>query len=129
LVGVKKMNKHSKGTHYELEARKLLEAQGYLVEKKNYNRWASKDFYGLFDILAIGPHTKLIQVKTNSTDFYKARKGILEWMADHPVKGVIFEIWLKEPRKAWRCEKMTLHNARRQANDKVVDIGFPAVYT
>ena len=98
------MNKHAKGTHYELVARKLLESQGYLCEKKNYNRWASKDFYNLFDILAIGENTRLIQIKTNISDFYKARKDIAEFVHTHNIKNVIFEVWVKESRKPWRCE-------------------------
>jgi hypothetical protein len=81
-----------------------------LVEKKNWNRYASKDFYGWFDILAIGPSTRLIQIKSNINDFYTARKHISQWLLEHPIKDVTFEIWLKEARKPWRCEKMTSHN-------------------
>lgn len=101
------VSKHSKGTRYELEARKILEKEGYLVEKKNYNRWASKDFYNLFDILALGNNeTKFIQVKTNISDFYSARKKIKEWLIEYPKFNIICEVWLKEPRKEWRREKV-----------------------
>lgn len=100
------MSKHSKGARYELEARKLLAEQGFLVEKKNYNRWASKDFYNLFDILAIGEYTRLIQIKTNISHFYTAKKKIAQWLElnDHKINAVTFEVWVKEPRKEWRME-------------------------
>ena len=98
------MSKHSKGARYELEARKLLEKEGFLVEKKNYNRWASKDFYNLFDILAIGEYTRLIQIKTNINHFYTAKKDIARWLDEHKINSITFEVWVKEPRKAWRME-------------------------
>ena len=101
------MSKHSKGTHYELEARKLLEAEGFFCEKKNYNRWASKDFYGQFDILAIGKYTRLIQIKTNISDFYKARKSIAFWLVGKIINNVVFEVWVREPRKEWRIETIS----------------------
>lgn len=101
------MSKHSKGTAYELKARKLLEEDHWLCEKKNYNRWASKDFYNLFDILAIRHNVvRLIQIKTNPTDFYKARKEIRNWIIENTIFGIKCEVWLKEPRKAWRCEEI-----------------------
>jgi len=105
------MNKHNKGTRYELEARKLLEADGWLCEKKNYNRWAAKDFYNLFDILAIKKNkVRLIQIKTNVSDFYKSRIAIQTWIMENEIKGISCEVWLRLPKKEWRCEKMTSQN-------------------
>jgi len=101
------VNKHNKGNRYEKEARDLLIEEGYLVDRKNWSRYASKDFFTLFDILAIGKHTRLIQVKTNASDFYKARKEIGMWLSENTIKGISFEVWLREPRKAWRKEIMT----------------------
>ena len=123
------VNKTNKGNRYELEARKLLSAEGYLVEKKNYSRWESNDFWGLFDILAIHPtgevvhqeislgdtahaivsksKIRLVQVKTNRSDFYKARSKIQEWVDENKISGIDCEVWLREPRKAWRQEKVT----------------------
>lgn len=100
------VNKTNKGNRIELEARKMLEAEGYLVDRKNHSRWVSNDFFGLFDILAIGKETKLIQIKSNRTDFYKARREIGLWMDKNKIKGVTFEIWLREPRKQWRRESI-----------------------
>jgi len=110
VTDIEMVSKTNKGNRIELMARKELEADGYLCDRKNSSRWASNDFFGLFDILAIGKHTKLIQIKSNRSDFYKARKEIQEWVNENKIKGVIFEIWLKEPRIAWRREKVKPQN-------------------
>ena len=98
------MSRVSKGKTYERLARKLLASQGFLCETKNYSRFQGQDFYNLFDILAIGKYTRLIQVKTNVSHFYKARKDIKEWINIKDIQGISFEVWLKEPRKEWRVE-------------------------
>ena len=111
------VNKTKKGNRYELEARKMLKEEGYLVEKKNYSRWESNDFWGLFDILAIKLdklEIRLIQIKSNPTHFYEARREIGLWMDKNNAKsgkGFSCEVWLREPRKAWRKEIITPQNA------------------
>jgi len=104
------VNKHNKGKRYELEAKKLLIEDDYLVDTKNWNRYKSKDFFGLFDILAIGDHTRLIQVKTNISGFYKARKDIKRWLEDNRIEDISFEVWLREPRRDWRKETIKLES-------------------
>lgn len=103
------LNKTNKGNRYELLARKELEGWGYLTEKKNASRWQSNDFWGLFDILAIHPSgdVRLIQVKTNKSDFYKARKEIKKFVKEKKIDGVSCEVWIKEPRKEWCIEFIT----------------------
>lgn len=98
------MNKRSKGNRNELLARRILQESGYLVEKKNTSRWQGNDFWGLFDILAIHPTaaTRLIQIKSNLSDFYKARKEIVKWKEENNITNISLEVWLKEPRKEWR---------------------------
>ena len=105
------VKKRAKGVRIELEAKKMLIEEGYLVEKKNTSRWQSDDFYGLFDLLAIGQGVRLIQVKSHISDFYKARRAIGLWMDANKITGVSFEVWLREPRKAWRCEKIKSQDA------------------
>ena len=101
------IDRRAKGRRIELKARKLLESLGYLVEKKNTNRWESPDFYGMFDLMAImSGTTRLIQIKSNPTDFYKARKEIKEWVKENKVK-VPCEIWLYEGRNNWRMEELS----------------------
>ena len=97
------VNKRDKGRRIELEARKLLEADGYLVEKKNASRWQSDDFWEMFDLVAIKSHdVRFIQIKSNPSDFYKARKEIDLWVQKYKIEGISFEVWLREPRKQWR---------------------------
>ena len=103
------VNKTDKGNRYELEARKDLIKDGFLVEKKNSSRWESNDFWGMFDIIAIHPQgglVRLIQVKTHISDFYKARAAIRKWAMDNKVVAlnVDCEVWLREPRQPWRRE-------------------------
>jgi len=106
------MNKTSKGNRRELEARKMLAEKGYLVEKKNSSRWESNDFWKLFDIWALDKGlgtTRLIQIKSNKTDFYKARLGIELWAINEYVDSnkISLEVWLKENRTPWRKEILT----------------------
>lgn len=103
------MSKRSKGKFYELQAKKLLLSEGFLVDVKNFSPYASQDFFRLFDILAVGPDTKLIQVKTNASDFYKARKDIKNWITINKIKNLSCEVWLREPRKDWRREVIECH--------------------
>jgi len=103
------VNTREKGRRIELEARKLLEADGYLTEKKNASRWQSDDFWEMFDILAIKSNdVRLIQIKSNRSDFYKSRKEIREWVDRYKIEGISFEVWLREPRKEWRKEIICL---------------------
>lgn len=83
------------GNRNEKLAMDELRESGFLCEQKNYSRWQGKDFYNLFDILAIGKSTKLIQVKTNKSDFYKARKKIQEFQDTNQIKDISLEVWLR----------------------------------
>lgn len=98
------MSKRSKGKYYEKQAREKLKKEGFFCETKNYSRFQGQDFFNLFDILAVGPYTRLIQVKTNASHFYKARKDIAKWISETRVDNLSCEVWLKEPRKDWRID-------------------------
>lgn len=100
-------NKSAKGQRYERKARHILEDEGYLTDFKIRSRYASNDFFEVFDIFAISKKDlKLVQVKTNISDFYKARKEVARWILKHDFEkiGINFEVWLREPRKPWRRE-------------------------
>ena len=100
------MNKYQKGNRRELEARKILESQGWLVDRKNRSKYASPDLFGMFDLVAIsGGNTLLIQVKSNKSDFYKARKQISGWKQTHSIT-LQCQIWLKENNKQWIIENI-----------------------
>lgn len=96
------MNKHSKGRRVELACRKVFEKAGWLTDVKNWSRWGAKDFYNMWDFIAIrGSMVRFIQVKSNRTDMYKAKKRMKAWMEDNEIY-VDSELWLKENRKDWQ---------------------------
>lgn len=98
------VNTYQKGNRNELAACKLLQDDGYLTERKNHAKFCSPDFFGMFDILAIKKNkTLLVQIKSNPSDFYKARKEIKQWIKTNKIK-IPCEIWLKVNNKPWRKE-------------------------
>jgi len=104
------INKHAKGQRTERKARDLLESLGYITDVKNWSRYQAKDFFNMFDIIAIlGSVVRLIQIKSNASDFYKARKEIKAWVKEKNIK-VPCEIWLYEGKKdrqdKWRIEEL-----------------------
>jgi Holliday junction resolvase-like predicted endonuclease len=100
------VNTHNKGNRVEKLAIDKLKAEGWLCDRKNWNRYASKDFYGLFDILAVKEgDVRLIQVKSNASDFYKARKDISLWRIRNGI-WIKTEVWLYKGRGVWREESI-----------------------
>jgi hypothetical protein len=98
------LNKTTKGRRSALMARKLLEADNWLVDAKPHTKYQSPDFYGQFDLLAVrGSDTRLIQVKSNMSHFYTARKAIKEWIAKTGVT-IPCECWCYTGRGEWRRE-------------------------
>ena len=89
------MNKRKLGKKHEKEVKKWLEGLGYDVWLPPNTRWQSNDIFYLFDLIGIATrkttleytyqygYMPFIQVKTNRTDFYKARKQIKEWVENH----------------------------------------------
>ena len=100
------INKVQKGNRRELEARKMLEEQGYLVDKKPRTKYQSPDLFGMFDLIAIkGSECLLVQVKSNKSDFYKSRKQISLWAKSNHVCLPMY-IYLKENNKQWLIQKI-----------------------
>ena len=100
------INKYQKGNRRELEARKILEEQGFLVDKKPRTKYQSPDLFGMFDLIAIKQkECLLIQIKSNKSDFYKARKALRSWVKSNDCQ-LNCQIWLKENRKPWRKENI-----------------------
>ena len=109
------VNKTQKGNRREREARKQLEEQGYLVEKKNTSRWESNDLWETFDCIAIKPdgsEIRLIQVKSNISDFYNARTHVRQFMIDNDISNIKCEVWLKENHKPWKKETIKKEPAK-----------------
>ena len=102
------MSKISKGNRIERLARDILRDQGWLVERKPRVRFSSPDFFGLFDLFALkGGQVRLIQIKSNASHFYTARKEIEKFVSEQKLdyNKVSYEVWLYEGRSIWRCEK------------------------
>ena len=88
------INKKAKGNRIELLAKKRLMANGWLVDSKPNVRFQSPDLFGQFDLIAIkGGEVKLIQIKSNVSHFYSARKELKEWKEEYKIR-LTCEVWL-----------------------------------
>ena len=96
-----------KGDKNELEARTIYEDAGYLVENPNFYRYGNKDFFNLFDFMAIRPDSKVVfgQVKTNRAQGINAFADEVRehFNFDH----VIIEYWVRYNREGWRVIQIT----------------------
>lgn len=141
------MNKRAKGMRHERELQKLLEDAGYVVYRPAWGRVSTvKDVFGKFDIIAVlkreydekkadkvarGFGIVFIQVKSNPTDFYKARKEVEAFVDSTSVlgfndevavgvalrkKGGLWRVWLISTSGVWDFEfdrKEVLSGAKR----------------
>lgn len=95
-------NRKAKGSRREKEARDIWIEAGWLVDFKISNKWHSDDLFTYFDFIAInGNVARLIQVKSNRSDFYKARKEITKWIDTNKI-SLDCVVMLKENYKDWR---------------------------
>jgi Holliday junction resolvase-like predicted endonuclease len=97
------MSSRTKGNAYELKSRKMLEKDGYLVEKANARilwiggRPISKhhDFFGLFDLIAVNSQeVRFIQVKFLDEESHGWLSSVRHEIAGFPVKSELW-IWRK----------------------------------
>lgn len=105
------MSRVSKGKYAENKARKELQKDGWVVEKQNYQAFASLDFFKVYDLMAIkGNGLKFVQVKSNISHVSVARRKILVLLEAIECTNPIYdiEIWLYQPRKPFR--KFILQN-------------------
>lgn len=98
------MNTYSKGNRVELKFRKLFEARGYLTWKPSRAKYNSNDAFGLFDCIMLrGGEVSFVQIKSNPSHFYSARKEIAKWQKDNKLM-VDTLIALYEGDNTWRIE-------------------------
>lgn len=98
------INKRNKGYRIETLAKKKLEAFGYLVEKQNYSRFHSQDFYGLFDLIAIKKSTvRFIQIKSVRSHAYQAIRDIQKWLIENKLTTNA-EVWTYMGNNKWIIE-------------------------
>lgn len=95
------MNNHRIGLKNELRLRKELEKLGWLTEHKPWSRYGGKDFWGIFDIVALrNGEVSAIQVKTNDA------KRLEVWLKYQKVKRHIpkswnCQLWVWKGRQGW----------------------------
>ena len=110
------MNKRAKGKRVEKQVSEYIESLGYEVWQPPNVKFQSNDIFYLFDLLAImnnpGFEDKqiakmlFIQVKSNISDFYKARKKITEWAKSKvSINNVEYMVIVKLTGKRFRIWK------------------------
>ena len=106
---LKIVNKVAKGNRVEKLAKEyLMTKHKFILERKPRVRFQSPDFYGLFDLLGFNnTHWCLVQVKSNSSDFYKARKDIKKWVELNQLpENTAIIIMLYLGNNKWRIEQL-----------------------
>lgn len=116
----KTINKVAKGRKVENIARDELKKEGWLIDKKVRTRFSSPDFFGQFDLLAIKSEiTRYVQIKSNKSDFYTAKREIKKWMIENNL-FINAEVWLylgkKDKQHQWRQEIIYPYTA---TNEKI----------
>ncbi len=104
------VNKVAKGKRAEKEFVEYLSKE-YYVWRPTWSKYGQKDIFNIADIIALpkkgiyedeSPSTLFVQVKTNKSDFYKARKQIREFIKNINNKNNWFVVALKIKGKKWR---------------------------
>lgn len=87
------MNKIKKGYRKEKKVREYLEDLGYKTEIKNRSMYNANDFWGLFDVLAVGRDVLLVQVKSNRADMKPSqRMAVQKFRVPENVRKLLF-VW------------------------------------
>ena len=110
------MNSKAKGQRIERELAKMLEVAGYQVFRPSWVRFARKDIFGTFDILAVlrfpSPLSQEIalskpivfaQVKSHPNGYYSAKGKVREWAESVVLcECVLPAVYLRLAPKRWR---------------------------
>ncbi len=137
----KTINKKSKGSRIELEFAKMLEEKGFIVWKPCKCKRGSKssitsnDILGLFDIIAVGSTKEdigvklfLFQVKSNKSDFYKARKEVKRFIGkiteNHLYVSFLVFVVLKD-KKRWKLTEIFFNSTL----DKILSATYYIIKT
>jgi len=108
------MNTRQKGMKYEREVVKLLEKRRYKCIRPTWSKYTSKDFFGLFDIIAVAPHSRIrmIQVKGKKLCESEIEKLLEKLISFYTYyfsdiqDAVSVELWSldKKLKKTWRID-------------------------
>lgn len=98
------VNTYTKGNRVERKCRELFEEEGWLTWKPSRAKYNSNDAFGLFDCVLIrGGEVAFMQVKSNPSDFYTARKEIAKWHDEYKLMITVI-ISLYGGDNVWRIE-------------------------
>ena len=94
----KKISNRKKGRVLEIKVEKQFNKLGFTTWRPPATKFQSQDIFGVGDILAISkkgikntlalPNFLLIQVKSNVSDFYKARSQMRTFEQEHTEVGI-----------------------------------------
>lgn len=103
------MSRHSKGARLEKKCRDDLKKLGWLPEYKVWSKFAGKDFWNVFDVIAIKKGEVLtIQVKANNPR-KKEVEIKLNRIKNHIPASWQLQIWVwKDYAKDWEIHKLEL---------------------
>lgn len=90
------MNRVRKGRKNESKASDMLIEQGWMVEKPTWSRFGHKDFFNMFDLIAVHPRSgrvRFIQVKTNGMPSPAYRKMLSSFIESREHSTVELWIW------------------------------------
>lgn len=102
------MNTRAKGMRYEREVVAILEQGGYQCIRPVWNKFAAKDFFGLFDIIATHKHSpvRMVQVKGQRLGFAgqaSLMNALVRFRENYTDGNVQCELWfLDESKKNWQ---------------------------
>jgi len=98
------VNTYTKGNRVEKKCRELFEERGWLTWKPSRAKYNSNDAFGLFDCILIrGGEVLFMQVKSNPSHFYTARKEITDWHDKNKLMTTAI-VALYEGNNNWRIE-------------------------
>ena len=96
------MDKAGQGARNEKRCENDLIKDGYSVEKVKRVKFGRRDFFGLFDVIAINSErVRLIQVKSNRRADRKTRQAISAFRCPSQCSK---EVWVFVDRKGWKKE-------------------------
>lgn len=90
----------AKGRRIEDKVKKLLEASGYIVDRKprlSFRATYSPDLFTLFDLIAIKKNSlKFVQVKSSTTPGRNAARVIAIWLKEYGClsRQIEYQVWI-----------------------------------
>lgn len=103
-----------KGDRRERRARKLFEQAGYAVENPNHARFSNKDFYNLFDFMAVRPDKPVTFVQVKSGAASGIESFIDACVGTFPPQHTSIYYVVYHKREGWRLVEVNLQTESYQ---------------